>query len=688
MLDHMPVDVDRRRFTVDEFQKMGEAGVFSEKDRVELIDGEILTMSPTGTPHCAVVDRANQALVLAVHRRAIVRVQSPIDLSRYTEPEPDLVLLRPRSDCVRQAQCVLLTGLLLLSLPACRPARNAPAATTDAGPRGWFTDEAAAAGLTFIHHNGMTGHRYIAEIMGPGVALIDFDNDGDLDVYVVQGGVLDAGPTTPTTGEAARTSGDRLFRNDPRPGADGRPTVHFTDVTEQAWIDQHSYGMGVAAGDIDNDGWTDLLVTRLTAVALLHNNGNGTFTDITKKAGLASGTWSVSATFFDFDRDGWLDLYVGNYIRYAFDADAGCFASNGARDYCRPQNFPDVPGRLYRNRSGGTFTNVTAASGIAREFGPTLGSIAFDADNDGWPDLYVANDGTDNQLWMNRHNGTFENRAVIAGVAVNGAGKAEGSMGVDAADYDGDGDEDVIVTNLTGEGMTLYTNDGSGAFTDVAAIAGLRSATLRDTGFGAWWIDVDNDGAPDVMTVNGAVQSIFALAEAGDRFPLRQQNRLLHSEPSPGAGAQRVRFVDVTSEAGEAFTLAAVGRGAAFGDIDNDGDTDVVVATNNGPLRLLLNDIGNRRSWLGVRVTGAGGRDMLGAKVTLIREDGRMLMRHSHADGSYASANDPRVLFGLGPTTGWTRVRVRWPDGHHEEWPIGGVNRWITLKQGSGRQAR
>jgi hypothetical protein len=302
--------------------------------------------------------------------------------------------------------------------------------------------------------------------------------------------------------------------------------------------------------------------------------------------------------------------------------------------------------------------------------------------------LYVANDGTDNQLWMNRRDGRFENRAVIAGVAVNGAGKAEGSMGVDAADYDGDGDEDVIVTNLTGEGMTLYANDGSGTFTDVAALAGLRSATLRDTGFGAWWIDVDNDGAPDVMTINGAVQSIHALVEAGDRFPLRQPNRLFRSEPSSAAGAAHVRFVDVTREAGRAFEPAAVGRGAAFGDIDNDGDTDVVIASNNGPVRLLLNQVGNSRSWLGVRVTGAGGRDMLGAKVTLIREDGRMLMRHSHADGSYASANDPRVLFGLGNATGWTRVRVRWPDGRQEEWVISAVNRWITLQQGSGREVR
>jgi hypothetical protein len=279
---------------------------------------------------------------------------------------------------------------------------------------------------------------------------------------------------------------------------------------------------------------------------------------------------------------------------------------------------------------------------------------------------------------MNRRNGTFENRAVLAGVAVNGAGKAEGSMGVDAADFDGDGDEDLIITNLTGEGMTLYANDGSGLFTDVAAMTGLRSATLRYTGFGASWIDFDNDGALDVLTVNGAVQTIQALAQAGDRFPLKQQKQLFRN-------TRDRRFADVTSQAGDVFNVAEVSRGAAFGDIDNDGDTDVVVANNNGPMRLLINHIGNRAPWLGVRVTGPGGRDMPGATITLLRQDGQGPIRHAHADGSYASANDPRVLFGLGDATDFSRLRVRWPNGQLEEWPLDGVNRWITLKQGSGR---
>jgi len=336
-----------------------------------------------------------------------------------------------------------------------------------------------------------------------------------------------------------------------------------------------------------------------------------------------------------------------------------------------------LPGRLYRNRRNGTFADITVTSGLAAEYGPALGSLALDANGDGWLDLFVANDGSPNQLWVNQRNGTFRNGAVLAGVAVNGNGRPEGSMGVDAGDYDNDGDDDLLVANLSGEGTTLYASDGTGLFDDVGAASGLRSASLPNTGFGAVWLDADNDGWLDVLTVNGAIQTIVSLAQAGDRLPLRQRPQLLRNR---GDG----RFEDVSARAGRAFQVMDVGRGAAVGDIDNDGDPDVLVGTNNGPLRLFLNQHGRAGHWLGVRAVGAGGRDMLGARIGVTGADGRVGWRRVRSDGSYASANDPRVLFGLGGAAAPVPVRVEWPDGSAEEWAPQPVDAWITLSQGSG----
>jgi hypothetical protein len=278
---------------------------------------------------------------------------------------------------------------------------------------------------------------------------------------------------------------------------------------------------------------------------------------------------------------------------------------------------------------------------------------------------------------MNRRNGTFENTAVIAGVAVNEQGKAEGSMGVDAGDFDNDGDEDIVIANLTGQGTTLYENDGTGSFRDVAAAMGLRTRTLPYTGFGTAWFDVDNDGWLDILTVNGAVATIQSLAAAGDPFPLHQRKQLLRNT------GQR-RFEDVTTAAGAAFATSEVSRGAAFGDVDNDGDEDAVVANNNGRLRLLLNQHTNGNRWLGVRAVGASGRDMLGSVVTVILSDGLVRQRRVRSDGSYGSANDPRVVFGLGASGQPARIRVQWPSGRRDEWPLTMVNRWVVLREGVG----
>jgi len=536
-------------------------------------------------------------------------------------------------------------------------------------------DRAKETGLDFVHVNGMSGHFYMPEVIGSGVALFDYDQDGDLDVYLVQGQPL--GPGAPASRGGTPLT-DRLYRNDLRIDADGTRHLHFTDVTAQSGIDARGYGMGVAAGDIDNDGYPDLYLTKFNAPnQLFHNNRNGTFTEVSKKSGTDSASWSVSASFVDIDRDGWLDLYVGHYLRYTLEGNTRCMSPSGAPDYCTPDSYQPLPDRLYRNRHDGTFEDISARSQIARAFGPALGVSTADFNGDGWMDIYVANDGKENQLWINRHDGTFENRALLAGVALPLTGKAEASMGVDAGDLDDDGDDDLVVTELTGEGTNVFVNDGTGAFEDQSTRSGIGPASTGLTGFGTAWFDYDNDGRLDLLAVNGAVQVIEALRQADDPFPVRQRRILFHNA---GGG----RFEDVTARAGAAFTQLEVGRGAAFGDIDNDGDVDVVVANNNGPVRLLVNEAAGGNHWLGLRLVGAGGRDQVGARVH-VTSTGTVRHRRARADGSYASANDPRVHVGLGATAAPSEVVVQWPDGRRETFAGVPPDRYTTLVEGKGR---
>jgi hypothetical protein len=555
------------------------------------------------------------------------------------------------------------------------PPRGGGSARQSEGTGDWFVEVAEHVGLNFVHTNGASGRFYYPEILGPGVALFDFDNDGDLDVYLVQGTPLGRPDSSTTSGEATPTG--RLFRNDLQVRPDGSRSLRFADVTVASGIGATHFGLGVAAGDFDNDGWLDLLLTNFGANALWRNNGDGTFADVTRASGLTDDArFAVSAAFVDYDRDGWLDLYVANNVDYTLANETTCPNPAGRRDYCPPQIYGGRPDQLFRNTRRGTFVEAPKAL-VGGRFGPALGVSTADFNGDGWIDIFVANDGEDNLLWLNQRNGTLRESGLAAGVAVTAEGDAEASMGVDAGDFDNDGDEDLIITELTGEGSNLFVNDGAARFRDASAASGLTALSLPYTGWGTAWFDFDNDSWLDTFAANGTI--VANEGEGGTPFPYAQQRLLLRNL---GDG----RFEDVTAQAGAALRPAESGRGAAFGDVDNDGDIDVLVGNAAGPVRLFINQIGTRHHWVGLRLVAADGkRDLPGTRVAVLRNDGTALWRRVRMDGSYGSVNDPRVLVGMGATTGPVRVRVIWPTGEKEEWASVPVDRYTTLAQGQGK---
>lgn len=539
-----------------------------------------------------------------------------------------------------------------------------------------FREVAREVGLDFQHFTGATGEFFFHENMGSGVALFDYDSDGDLDVYFLQGALLDSRKSLedclfpPRAGSVPQ---NRLFQN--QLVEEGK--LWFVDVTREAGVGDRGFGMGAAVGDYDNDGDWDLYVTNFGANVLYRNNGDGTFTDVTSEAGVDDVRWSVSAAFLDHDQDGDLDLFLTNYVDFTLLGNRACRNSMGERDYCSPEVYQAVPDRLFQNEGNGKFTDVTGSVGLAAAFGKGLGVVCADFDGDAWTDIYVANDQTPNQLWIRQDDGTFVDMGLVSGTAYNADGMAEAGMGVAAGDFDNDGDEDLFMTHLDKETNTLYVNSGETTFSDRTQRFSLASPSFPYTGFGTEWFDYDNDGFLDLFAANGAVFIVESLR--GEPYPYHQKNQLFRNEGKHG-------FRDVTGEAGPALDLSEVSRGAAFGDIDNDGDIDIVVANSNGPGQLLLNEVGSRLHWLEVRLEGAGSnRHGIGARVGVLRKGQPPLWRRAHTDGSYGSASDPRVHFGLGRVSSLEAVVVEWSGGKTEIWEPVQADRAITLREGSGK---
>lgn len=568
--------------------------------------------------------------------------------------------------------------LVILIITACSPSTTENP-TSSVRPKhidAVFHDVAQERGLVFQHFIGSTQQYYMPEAVGSGVALFDYDADGDLDVYLVQGAEL-ATNTGSVTSELPAVSdilpSNQLYRNEL--SEDG--ILRFTNVTQASGTGDTGYGMGTATGDYDNDGDLDLYVTNFGSNIMYRNDGDGTFTDVTQHTGTDDPRWSTSAAFLDYDHDGDLDLYVTNYVLFTISDNKRCAGNDGAREYCSPQEFEVVPDRLFRNEGDGRFTDVSQVSGINASAGPGLGVTCADFNHDGLIDIYVANDGQANMLWQNRGDGRFEDIALMSGSAVNSTGLAEASMGVTAGDADGDGDEDLFMTHLADQTHTLYLNDGQGNFQDMTNRYQIGRGVKTYTGFGTAWFDYDNDSYLDLFIANGAVTAEPSLV-GQTPYPYGQPNQLFRN-------MENARLTEVTNLAGADLKKLDVSRGAAFGDIDNDGDIDIVIANANGPAQLLLNHKGNKLNWLEVRLAGTASNSYgFGARVALLRAEKPILWRRVHADGSYLSASDSRAHFGLGNDASLLGVGIIWPNGSQEFWPVDKANQFLYLREGTG----
>src|SRR5215471_2091435 len=558
----------------------------------------------------------------------------------------------------RQGNCTAVKGkrviwpilplvlCVVLSAPVKRLwAQMTPAAPLESNSVEAFVDVTQRLGVNFQHRASHTSRKYLLETMGAGVALFDYDNDGRLDIFLVNGAPL-SDPTAKGTIPQKTDSRywNRLYHQ--------KPDGTFEDVTEKAGLEGMGYGFGVAAGDYDNDGWEDLYVTAYGGNKLYHNNGNGTFTDVTQKAGVAGSGWSTSAAWVDLDGDGFLDLVVLRYLDWDFD-DVWCGEhKEGYRAYCHPDFFKPTSPLVYHNNKDGTFTEVSQKLGLGKP-GKGLGIAIADYDHDRHIDLFVGNDSMVEFLYHNKGDGTFEDLGLTASVAVDMDGRTYAGMGVDFADYNNDGWPDVVVTDLANQRYALYQNNGDGSFTYASMTAGISQMTLAHSGWGVRFLDYDNDGWKDLLIAQG---------HDLDTIELNYPN-LHYREPMLLARNTGGRFADVSQQSGKVFHQAWVARGMAIGDLDNDGRLDAVVTTNDGPVHILHNETPSSNHWISLKLIGhKSNRDAIGAEVTLLTGSISQYATVSTAS-SYLSSSDKRVHFGLGQDTIAQKVEIRWPSG-------------------------
>ena len=548
---------------------------------------------------------------------------------------------------------------LLIAASLAAIALAAPAALQPAATLPQFTDVTAAAGITFRHTSGATGKKYLPETMGSGAAFLDIDNDGWQDILLVN--------SRNWPGAKGPAAYPALYRNN-RNGT-------FSNVTRTAGLETETYGLGVAAADYDNDGDTDIYLTALGPNRLFRNNGAGRFEDVTAAAGVGDPGFSASAAWFDYDRDGRLDLFVANYVEWSVATDRFCSLNGKTKSYCTPEAYKGQSPTLYHNAGNGTFENVTKKAGLYEPSAKTLGVALIDYDNDGLLDLFAANDTQPNRLYRNKGDGTFTDVAGMAGVAFNEAGKARAGMGADAADFDGSGRQSLVIGNFSNEMMALYSNQGTGLFVDDAPSGTIGRASLLRLTFACFFFDFDLDGQLDIFAANGHVADDIAAA----------QPTITYAEPPHlFRNMGQKKFEDVSTRVGADFAKAAVARGAAYGDYDNDGDLDLIVTTNNGPARLFRN-AGTVNHALRVTLTGAASnRDGIGAKVRVVRLSGSPVNSMVKTGSSYLSQSELPLTIGLGNTTKVGGIEVTWPTGRTERLPGIAGDQSITIAEGKG----